>query len=76
LNVTTIWIALAICCLDPVRLVVSNVSDRKERWPRLKGAIHLAASLKSHVLVVVVMMMMEMVHMMVNVRLCTWNRAN
>jgi hypothetical protein len=56
-----------------VRLVVSNVSDRKERWS-LEGAIDLAASLGSLVLVMV--MVMEMVLMMLNVRLCTWNCAN
>jgi hypothetical protein len=41
----------------------------------LDGAIHLAASLRSRVLVVVVMTM-ETVLMMLNVRLRAWYRAN
>jgi hypothetical protein len=40
----------------------------------LEGAIDLAASLGSLVLVMV--MVMEMVLMMLNVRLCTWDRAD
>jgi hypothetical protein len=40
----------------------------------LEGAIHVAASLKS--LVGVVVMVMEFVLMMLNIRLCTWDRAD
>jgi hypothetical protein len=53
-----------------LRLVVSNVTPQRKMAP-LKGAIHLAASLGSPVVVMVVMMVMVM-----TVRLCTWNRAN
>jgi hypothetical protein len=45
----------------------------------LEGAIHLAASLRSFVgvvVVVMVVMMMEIVLMMLNIRLCTWDRAD
>jgi hypothetical protein len=44
----------------------------------LEGAIHLAASLRSLVGVVmmVVVMMMEPVLVMLNIRLCTWDRAD
>jgi hypothetical protein len=47
----------------------------------LEGAIHVAASLRSLVGVVVMMVMvmvmvMEFVLMMLNIRLCTWDRAD
>jgi hypothetical protein len=42
----------------------------------LEGAIDLAASLGSLVLVMVMVMVMEMVLMMLNVRLCAWDRAD
>jgi hypothetical protein len=53
------------------------LSHRKENGP-VKGAIRLAASIRSLVVavMVVVMMMMETVLMMLNVGLCTWDRAH
>ena len=44
----------------------------------LEGAIHVAASLRSlvGVVMVVVMMVMELVLVMLNIRLCTWDRAD
>ena len=43
----------------------------------LEGAIHLAASLRSLVgVVMVVMMVMELVLVMLNIRLCTGDRAD
>ena len=53
---------------------LEGVSDRKENGP-LEGAIHVAASLRSLVGVVMVMVM-EFVLMMLNIRLCTWDRAD
>jgi hypothetical protein len=55
-------------------LAVSNFVTPQRKMAPLEGAIDLAASLGSLVLVMV--MVMEMVLMMLNVRLCTWDRAD
>jgi hypothetical protein len=53
------------------------VSQIAKKTAPLEGAIHLAASLRSLVgVVVVVMMVMEPVLVMLNIRLCTWDRAD
>jgi hypothetical protein len=54
-------------------LTVSNLLHRKEKWPPVRGAIRLAASLRSPVMV---MVMVEVMEVMRSVRLCTRNRAN
>jgi hypothetical protein len=48
---------------------VSNFHTAKKNGP-VSGAIRLAASLKSHVVVMIVVVMVVMM------RLCAWNRAN
>jgi hypothetical protein len=60
-------------------MLSSRVCQIAKKTAPLEGAIHLAASLRSHVGVVVmvmVMMMMEFVLMMLNIRLRTWDRAD
>ncbi len=42
----------------------------------VKGAIRLAMSLISPVVMMMMMMMMEVMEVMMMVRLCAWNRAN
>jgi hypothetical protein len=42
----------------------------------LEGAVHLAASLRSIVGMMVMVMVMEFVLMMLNIRLCTWDRED
>jgi hypothetical protein len=57
-------------------LTVGNLSQRKEKWPRGKGAIRLASLRSLAVVVVMVVGMMMMVVMMMGRthRLCAWNR--
>jgi hypothetical protein len=59
-------------------LAVSNFVTPQRKMAPLEGAIDLAASLGSLVLVMVMVMVMvmEMVLMMLNVRLCAWDRAD
>jgi hypothetical protein len=57
-------------------LAASNFVTPQRKMAPLEGAIDLAASLGSLVLVMVMVMVMEMVLMMLNVRLCTWDRAD
>jgi hypothetical protein len=63
-------------------MLSSRVCKIAKKTAPLEGAIHLAASLRSFVgvvvvvVVMVVMMMMEFVLMMLNIRLCTWDRAD
>jgi hypothetical protein len=60
-------------------MLSSRVCQIAKKTAPLEGAIHVAASLRSLVGVVVVVMMvmmMESVLVMLNIRLCTWDRAD
>ena len=59
-------------------MLSSRVCQIAKKTAPLEGAIHLAASLRSlvGVVVMVMVMMMEFVLMMLNIRLCTWDRAD
>jgi hypothetical protein len=55
-------------------LTVSKFVARKEKWPPVKGAIRLVASLRSLAVMMMVITMMMMMMMGWAIRLCAWNR--